>query len=177
MKYIDVNWLHSNAAEPIRLVSEIGADGYEKRKLEFWANGTVGYAQVHPLKLRVPLASPGTALGTVPVASLEINNEPEFQCALITAEQFETLWVIHGPQASPHLAGLTIRHAIPADAAAIAHLHVEVWRETYRDLAPPEAYAALDEARRLASWQDMLGGFEGPIVIVGGGRLQRLRIL
>ncbi len=32
-------------------------------------------------------------------------------------------------------------------------LHVEVWRDTYGDLAPPEAIERLDEARRLPYWE------------------------
>lgn len=49
---------------------------------------------------------------------------------------------------------LAIRDARASDAAELARLHVAVWRETYRDLAPAEAFTALDEARRLAFWQD-----------------------
>jgi len=52
------------------------------------------------------------------------------------------------------LTTLTIRDARASDAAELARLHVAVWRETYRELAPAEAFAALDEARRLAFWQD-----------------------
>lgn len=52
---------------------------------------------------------------------------------------------------------ITIRPALPGDAGAIAALHVEVWRETYRDMAPAEAYRLLDTARRLPYWQDVLG--------------------
>jgi ribosomal protein S18 acetylase RimI-like enzyme len=60
----------------------------------------------------------------------------------------------------------SLRPAAFADAEAIARLHVAVWRETYRDLAPPEAFATLDEPRRLARWREMLSGFEGPSVFV-----------
>jgi ribosomal protein S18 acetylase RimI-like enzyme len=52
------------------------------------------------------------------------------------------------------------------DAEAIARLHVAVWRETYRDLAPPDAFAALDDQHRLASWREKLSRFEGPVVSV-----------
>lgn len=54
---------------------------------------------------------------------------------------------------------LTLRDAKPSDAAELARLHVAVWRETYRELAPADAFAALDEPRRLAFWQDK---FEHP---------------
>lgn len=49
---------------------------------------------------------------------------------------------------------LAIRDARASDAAELARLHVAVWRETYRELAPQEAFLALDETRRLAFWQD-----------------------
>lgn len=49
-----------------------------------------------------------------------------------------------------------LRPAGAADAEGLARLHVAVWRETYRDLAPAEAYAALDEDRRLGQWQKSL---------------------
>ena len=49
-----------------------------------------------------------------------------------------------------------LRPATPSDAEALAALHVAVWRETYRHLAPSEAYAALDESHRLAQWRAAL---------------------
>lgn len=49
-----------------------------------------------------------------------------------------------------------LRDASPADAEAIAALHVDVWRRTYRDLAPQAAYDALDLAVRRRSWRSML---------------------
>lgn len=50
----------------------------------------------------------------------------------------------------------SIREAIYDDAEEIAALHVAVWRETYRDLAPKAAVEALDEARRLPAWRDYI---------------------
>ena len=47
---------------------------------------------------------------------------------------------------------ITIRSALPGDAAVMASLHVTVWRETCRTLAPPEAFRKLDEAHRQARW-------------------------
>jgi ribosomal protein S18 acetylase RimI-like enzyme len=43
-----------------------------------------------------------------------------------------------------------------ADAPAIAELHVDVWRATYADLAPPEALERLGVAVRLPQWQAAL---------------------
>lgn len=46
----------------------------------------------------------------------------------------------------------------PCDATAdeLAAFHVALWRETYRDLAPAAACAALDEDRRRPQWQRVL---------------------
>ena len=63
-----------------------------------------------------------------------------------------------------------LRRGVPADAGALARLHVAVWRGTYRDLAPPEALRRLDEARRLPFWQEVLGSDDpqtGAIVAPG----------
>ena len=86
MKYIDVKWLHSNPDEPVRLVSEIGPDRYETRKIEFWSDGRVGYASESG-------ASPNTCLGDQPFPPLEeINSDAEFSGVEIDATVFETLW-------------------------------------------------------------------------------------
>ena len=51
---------------------------------------------------------------------------------------------------------IDIRRAEKTDAQAIARLHYRIWRETYRSLAPEEAYHVLTEAVRLSRWQDIL---------------------
>ena len=58
-----------------------------------------------------------------------------------------------------------IRAARPADAKAIAELHVAVWRATYRDLAPVEALRKLDVAARLPRWIEMLDKGERTILV------------
>jgi ribosomal protein S18 acetylase RimI-like enzyme len=55
---------------------------------------------------------------------------------------------------------LVLRRATLEDAAAIARLHVAVWRETYRELAPPSVVRALDEAERRERWTRSLGAEE-----------------
>jgi ribosomal protein S18 acetylase RimI-like enzyme len=60
---------------------------------------------------------------------------------------------------------LVIRAAVPADAPAIAALHVAVWRATYRDLAPPEAMRILDVPSRQARWVEMLAKAERAILV------------
>lgn len=56
----------------------------------------------------------------------------------------------------PVAGGFELRSALPADAPAIARLHVAVWRETYRNLAPAIAYEALDETLRRRRWNEIL---------------------
>lgn len=50
----------------------------------------------------------------------------------------------------------SIRPAEFRDTADIARLHVEVWRQTYHELAPPAAYAALNEDHRYKIWAGKL---------------------
>lgn len=47
----------------------------------------------------------------------------------------------------------SIREAAPEDGAEIAALHVAVWRDAYRDMAPKAAFDALDEAKRAPAWR------------------------
>jgi hypothetical protein len=49
-----------------------------------------------------------------------------------------------------------IRPATLADAAAIAKVHVEAWRETYRGLVPDSVLAGLSVERGVRAWTDML---------------------
>lgn len=89
MKYIDVLWKHEFSWEPVRLISEIDAKGYEVRKLEFFRNGRVGYAEPER-------STTGTELGDVPVPPLEeINSDPQFEGVEIAGDEFEELWAIH----------------------------------------------------------------------------------
>jgi ribosomal protein S18 acetylase RimI-like enzyme len=46
-----------------------------------------------------------------------------------------------------------IRRALPADADRIAEIHVQAYDETYRGIAPPEAFTVLNVARRQAQWR------------------------
>lgn len=90
MRYIDVEWIHNLEDEPIRLVSEIGDDEFEMRKLEFFRDGSVGYSS--EMK-----SSKNTKLGICEVPSIEeIISQKEFSGCLITSEQFEKLWAEFG---------------------------------------------------------------------------------
>ena len=89
MKYIDLGWQHDSDDDPFRLVCEIGADGFEKRKLEFFKNGGVGYASEIE-------TSDSTMLSVNPIPDLAaIVAQPGFSGERISGEQFEQLWREH----------------------------------------------------------------------------------
>jgi hypothetical protein len=83
---IDVAWKHDFDTEPARLVSVLDRDRYEVRKLEFFRNEQVGFAD----KKRSAL---GTQLGLLPVPALTvINADPQFEAREMTMKEFEMLW-------------------------------------------------------------------------------------
>jgi hypothetical protein len=89
MRYIDVAWHHDHPKEPVRLVSEIDADGFEIRKLEFFRDGRVQFACNAG-------GSGDTRLGEAPVPPLsEINKDPEFEGVTIDPGEFARLWGQH----------------------------------------------------------------------------------
>jgi GNAT superfamily N-acetyltransferase len=55
------------------------------------------------------------------------------------------------------MTSLVIRHAVAADAPAIAHVHVESQRSAYRGILPETYLAALSEADRRSLWERVLG--------------------
>ncbi len=53
-----------------------------------------------------------------------------------------------------------IRPAQPEDAPAIAHVHVESWRTTYKGLMPDETLANLSAERRETFWRDVISNHD-----------------
>jgi hypothetical protein len=86
-RFLSVRWLHDYPREPVLLVSEIGSDGFEVRKVEIFRDGTKGYASREE--------SIGmTWLGERPVPRIEeIASNPEFEPNWITESDFNTIWV------------------------------------------------------------------------------------
>ncbi len=86
MRYIDVGWLHDDDTEPVRLLSEIDADGYEVRKIEIYRDGRAEYADAE--------RSTGNAiLGEREVpADNEIAADGQFRLNPTTGDQFERAW-------------------------------------------------------------------------------------
>ena len=86
MEYLRVRWIHTVPDDPVILYSELDGERWELRKVEVYADGREDYADGKA-------QSGSTLLGTVPVPTLdEIAAQPEFEPALITAEEFETVW-------------------------------------------------------------------------------------
>jgi hypothetical protein len=86
MWYLKVVWHHDFPDEPVEILSEIGEDRYEARKVEVFLAGRLDWADESR-------RSPSTMLGEVPVPPLaEINEQEEFTAAVIPAEEFEQAW-------------------------------------------------------------------------------------
>ena len=67
-----------------------------------------------------------------------------------------------------------LRRATPDDAASIAEVHVETWREAYRDLLPEAELRGLSVERRETLWRRELESLHGdrrPWVADVGGRI------
>jgi len=89
MEYVDVQWRHKSANDPLRLVSEMDDQRYEVRKLEFFPSGLVGFASLSE-------SAHGTKLGEAPIPPLsQINNDPQFAGVAIDSAAFEALWSYH----------------------------------------------------------------------------------
>jgi hypothetical protein len=79
-------WHHEVGGQPTVLWSEVGEDGYERRKVEEYRDGRLGYADGET-------STGWTVLGDQAVPSLdEINRDYEFNAAAVSAEEFEAIW-------------------------------------------------------------------------------------
>lgn len=86
MRYQRVRWAHDAVEVPILLYSEIDDDGWEIRKVEEFRSGFRDLASRD-------VETGGSFLGIEPIPPLdEINLSAEFDGALISAEDFETVW-------------------------------------------------------------------------------------
>ncbi len=94
-QYIDVLWKHQDDEDPVRLMSELGADRSELRKLEFFRDGTVDAADGARETSRTRLG-----IGAVPPLD-EINRDPQFEGSSITQDAFEAMWIEHARPAKP----------------------------------------------------------------------------
>jgi GNAT superfamily N-acetyltransferase len=60
--------------------------------------------------------------------------------------------------------GVVIRRAVPEDAAALAHLHLDVWDDAYTGLMPQQVLdeRRADPDRRVEKWRQILGTATDP---------------
>ncbi|MFJ9811927.1 GNAT family N-acetyltransferase [Streptomyces sp. NPDC101158] len=61
---------------------------------------------------------------------------------------------------------MSIRRALPSDAASLAAVHVRSWRAAYRGLVPAPYLDGLDVAERAEVWRERLAGPGAPVVTV-----------
>lgn len=86
MLYLEVNWIKPTDKEPVQLFSEMNQHRAEARKVEIFADGTMGFADRSK-------TSHGTRLSITPVSSIAaINACPEFACKPIERDRFERFW-------------------------------------------------------------------------------------
>lgn len=84
--YQRVQWKHDLDDQPVVLWAEINSDGFERRKVDEFADGTFGFAIKEG-------ESGGTRLAIVPMPALEqINAQHEFEAAEVTQQQFDEVW-------------------------------------------------------------------------------------
>jgi hypothetical protein len=86
MEYIRVLWKGVGLGYPIEILLEIGPDGYQRRKVERFADGRVALASAR-------FAEGDTRLDETPSPSLaEIDADPEFVAQRMTRMEFERAW-------------------------------------------------------------------------------------
>lgn len=66
---------------------------------------------------------------------------------------------------------ISIRAATLGDAVAIARVHVESWRTTYKGIVPDEYLAGLDETLRVKLWSEWLNGETSVLVAEHAGEV------
>ncbi len=76
-------------------------------------------------------------------------------------KEYFTLINRRGAIISEDTGGTMIRPGRVDDAQAIARVHVDTWRTTYRGIVPDEFLANLDYARSAEKWAQLLGATEG----------------
>ncbi len=64
---------------------------------------------------------------------------------------------------------MTVRPAVPSDAAAIALVHVRAWRSAYAGLLPADYLAGLSEARHAAQHRAAIDSGRGVLVAEAEG--------
>jgi ribosomal protein S18 acetylase RimI-like enzyme len=61
---------------------------------------------------------------------------------------------------------MTIRRALPADAAAVGRIHVESWNVAYRGLMPADVIAKTDLPYRTKFWAERIADRDWPVFLI-----------
>jgi hypothetical protein len=86
MEYSRLQWNHSSPSEPIEILSEYDPDGWERRKVEVFRDGSVHFASTNE-------SVGGCQLSLIPrPPDEEVIDEPEFRVFEMTKEEFERAW-------------------------------------------------------------------------------------
>jgi hypothetical protein len=86
MRYILVRWNHTNADDPVVIYAEIDPEQWERRKVEEFSDGRLGYADEDR-------EYGGSRLGLEPWPDLKrLGSEPEFEIHEISKPEFESIW-------------------------------------------------------------------------------------
>jgi HEAT repeat protein len=86
MRYIKVKWLLTSPNVPVLLYSELNGELWEVRKVEVYADGRMDFASREE-------QSGSTRLGIEPLPTVEeIAAHREFEPAIVSAEEFESVW-------------------------------------------------------------------------------------
>ncbi|EHR61156.1 hypothetical protein SaccyDRAFT_2276 [Saccharomonospora cyanea NA-134] len=87
MRYVKVAWEHESPDEPVLFLSELDADGYETRKVQFYRDGRAEWADETRENEAVGLAEI-----PLPRSLNEILGQPEFDAQVIDPAEFECAW-------------------------------------------------------------------------------------
>lgn len=86
MIYLKVHWSHDSENQPVAFYSEMEDDRMEVRKVELFADGSLGFADEKR-------SSGRTMLGALPMpATEELAAGPHYEVEEITREEFEDIW-------------------------------------------------------------------------------------
>lgn len=86
MRYLKVVWQHDLRDEPVTLVSELDDQNRELRKVEIFADGHYGFADIDENTSPTVLAE-----SSLPPIE-EIASDPQFKPEWISRSDFEKIW-------------------------------------------------------------------------------------
>lgn len=85
--YLYAKWKSAPADSPVEFYSELDAARWEKRKVEVFPDGHMGYASSSSS------SNDGTRLAIIALPPInEIARQIEFEVRPISADEFETVW-------------------------------------------------------------------------------------